>query len=281
MKKLCVIGTPVEHSLYPKMQRRLMEMAGLEYDYEAREILPHELEDFVQAAKDGAYAGFNITTPYKSAIMPLLDELSDEAKRCGAVNTVVIRDGKAYGYNNDSVGVMDCMKHYDIDMAGKTVLLIGVGASGRTITTALVRAGVEKVILCNRSVYAAQELAAKFPEKVEWIYFGTQPLRRAAAEADMIINATNLGMFNGKQFSDLGFMRDANPEAWVCDLVYSPSHTQLLQLAQKQGMKTIPGINLVIPQILEGFHDFTGQEPDHDAAWAALEELFNQAEEAE
>ena len=273
MEKLCVIGSPVEHSLYPKMQRRLMELAGLDYDYEAIEVMDYELEEFLAKAKAGAYAGFNITTPYKRTIMPMLDELSDEAKLCGAVNTVVIRDGKAYGYNNDSLGVMDCLEHYSIDPKDKTVLLIGLGASGRTITTALLRAGVKKVILCNRSVYAAQELAAKYPKQTEWIYFGTQPLRKAAAEADMIINATNLGMFNGKQFSDRSFMRDANRNAWVMDLVYSPSHTQFLQLAEKQCMKTIPGINLVIPQIIEGFHDFTDQEIDREEAWKALLEL--------
>lgn len=280
MKKLCVIGSPVEHSLYPRMQRCLMELAGLDYEYEAVEVQSHELADFVQTAKAGAYAGFNVTTPYKRAIIPLLDELSDEAKMCGAVNTVVIRNGLACGYNNDSLGFIESLRHYEIDPVGKTVLLIGVGASGQAITTALVRAGVKKVIICNRSVYAAKALAERFPEQVEWIYFGTHPLRRAAGQADLIINATNLGVSNGKMFSDLGFLRGANPGTWLYDLVYNPKDTQLLQQGRKQGLKTIPGIYMVIPQIIEGFKDFTGQELDREAAWTAIENLLAEENES-
>ncbi len=280
MKKLCVIGYPVEHSLYPAIQRRLMELVGLDYQYDAVEVQEHELEDFVREAKAGAYAGFNVTTPHKRSIIPLLDEVSEEAKLCGAVNTVVIRDGKAYGYNNDSLGFMDSMERFEIDPKGKKVLLIGTGASGQAITTALVRAGAEKVTVCNRSVYHAQDLAARFPDSVDWIYFGTVPLRRAAAQADMIINATNLGMSNGKQFSDLGFLRGANPDAWLYDLVYSPRDTHLLQQGRKQGLKTIAGIYMVIPQIIEGFKDFTGHQLDPEAAWDAIAEMLGESERA-
>lgn len=279
MKKLCVIGSPVEHSLYPRMQRGLMELAGLDYEYDAVEVQKHELADFVKSAKEGAYAGFNVTTPYKREIIPLLDEISNEAKMCGAVNTVVIRNGRACGCNNDSLGFMESLRHCEIDPVGKTVLLIGVGASGQAITTALVRAGVKKVIICNRSVYPAKELAERFPEKVEWIYFGTYPLRRAAGEADLIINATNLGVSNGKMFSDLGFLRGAKPGTWLYDLVYNPQDTQLLQIGRRQGLKAIPGIYMVIPQIIEGFKDFTGQELDHEAAWTAMENLLAEGNE--
>ena len=130
MKKLCVIGFPVEHSLYPRIQRYLMEREGLDYSYEAREIMEHELEDFVKEAKAGDYAGFNVTTPYKRKIIPLLDGVSEEAKRCGAVNTVVIRDGKAIGYNNDTRGFADSLRRYNFDPKGKTVLVIAIGCTG-------------------------------------------------------------------------------------------------------------------------------------------------------
>ena len=274
MKKLCVIGAPVEHSLYPRIQRCLIEKAGLPYTYEACEVQKHELADFVAQAKAGAYAGFNVTTPYKRTILPLLDELSDEARLCGAVNTVVIREGKAYGYNNDSLGFADSLQRIGFDPVGKTVLLIGTGASGEAIVATLVRAGVGKVMVCNRSVYRAKALVERYPDKVEFLYFGTFPLRRAAAKSDMIINATNLGMSNGKDFSDLGFLRDANPEAIVYDLVYSPKDTQLLRQAEKQGLKTVPGIVMVIPQVIEGFRDFTGVTMDVQEAWDAIETVL-------
>ena len=271
MKKLCVIGFPVEHSLYPRIQRYLMEREGLDYSYEAREIMEHELEDFVKEAKAGDYAGFNVTTPYKRKIIPLLDGVSEEAKRCGAVNTVVIRDGKAIGYNNDTQGFMESLKRHSFDPKGKTVLVIGTGASGEGIVASLVRAGVKKVWICNRSVYRAKALAERYPEQVEFIYFGTFPLRRAAAKCDMLINATNLGMSNGKDFSDLGFLADINPEAYVYDLVYWPADTLLLRESRKLGLKTIPGIAMVIPQIIDGFMDFTGKQLDKAAAWDDIE----------
>lgn len=271
MKKLCVIGCPVEHSLYPRIQRYLMEREGLDYSYEALEIMEHELEDFVKEAKNGDYAGFNVTTPYKRKIIPLLDGISDEAKRCGAVNTVVIRDGKAIGYNNDTQGFVESLRRHDFDPKGKTVLLIGTGASGEAIVAALVRAGVKKVWICNRSVYRAKALAERYPQQVEFIYFGTFPLRRAAAKCDMLINATNLGMANGKDFSDLGFLADINPEAYVYDLVYWPADTLLLRECRKLGLKTIHGIDMVIPQIIDGFMDFTGKTLDKKAAWDDIE----------
>lgn len=271
MKKLCVIGYPVEHSLYPRIQRYLMEREGLDYSYEALEVMEHELEDFVKEAKGGDYAGFNVTTPYKRKIIPLLDGISDEAKRCGAVNTVVIRDGKAIGYNNDTQGFMESLKRHSFDPKGKTVLVIGTGASGEAIVSELVRADVGKVLICNRSVYRAKALANQYPDKVEFLYFGTFPLRRAAAKCDMLINATNLGMSNGKDFSDLGFLSDINPDAYVYDLVYSPADTLLLRECRKLGLKTIPGIAMVIPQIMDGFMDFTGKPLDKNAAWDDIE----------
>lgn len=274
MKKLCVIGAPVEHSLYPRIQRCLIEKAGLDYTYEACEVHEHELADFVAQAKAGAWAGFNVTTPHKRAIIPLLDEVSEEAKWCGAVNTVVIRDGKACGYNNDSLGFADSLQRIGFDPVGKTVLLIGTGASGEAIVSSLVRAGVGKVLVCNRGVYRAKALAERYPDKVEFLYFGTFPLRRAAATCDMIINATNLGMSNGKEFSDLGFLRDANPQAIVYDLVYSPRDTQLLRQAEKLGLRTVPGIMMVIPQVIEGFRDFTGVTMDVNEAWQAIEQIL-------
>ena len=272
MKKLCVIGYPVEHSLYPRIQQFLLEREGMDYTYEAREVQKHELADFVQEAREGAYAGFNVTTPHKRTIIPLLDEISDEARLCAAVNTVRVQDGRLLGYNNDSLGFMASLRRCGFDPKGKKVLLIGAGASGAAITTALARAGVGKLWICNRGVYRAKELAARYPEQAEFIYFGTFPLRRAAAQADLIINATNVGMSNGQEFSDLSFLRDANPEAYIYDLVYSPRDTLLLRQARKQGLRTIPGINMVIPQIIEGFHDFTGREVDHEAAWQAIEQ---------
>ncbi len=274
MKKLCVIGAPVEHSLYPRIQQCLMEMAGLDYSYDGYEILDHELADFVRSAKDGAWAGFNVTSPHKRAIMPLLDEISEEARRVGAVNTVVIREGRAIGYNNDSLGFLKSLQHIGFDPKDKTVLLIGGGASGEAILSALVRSGVGKVTVCNRSVYRAMELSERYGEKVEWMYFGTWPLRRAASQCDMIINATNLGTINGKEFSDLGFLSDANPQAIVYDLVYSPHDTLLLRQAEKQGLKTVGGIEMVIPQAIEGFRDFTGVYIDADKAYRAIGEIF-------
>ena len=225
-KKLYLIGDPVDHSLSPLLHGAMIAQTGVHYTYEVRRVQPRDLADFVAEAKAGGCAGFNVTMPHKEAILPLLDELSPAAAACGAVNTVCIKNGRAIGYNTDGRGFVDSLRARGLEPEGKTVLLLGTGGAGDAICDALVGAGVKKIFVTNRSVYPAQDLAARYPDKAQFIYFGIFPVRHAMAESDLFINATSLGMAGMKEFSDLGFLRDAPAGVTVYDLVYNPRQTK-------------------------------------------------------
>ena len=249
----------------------MIAQTGVHYTYEVRRVQPRDLADFVAEAKAGGCAGFNVTMPHKEAILPLLDELSPAAAACGAVNTVCIKNGRAIGYNTDGRGFVDSLRARGLEPEGKTVLLLGTGGAGDAICDALVGAGVKKIFVTNRSVYPAQDLAARYPDKAQFIYFGIFPVRRAMAESDLFINATSLGMAGMKEFSDLGFLRDAPAGVTVYDLVYNPRQTMLLREAEKRGLPTVSGIDLLLYQAARAFKMFTGKDVDMPALFSALE----------
>ena len=205
------------------------------------------------------------------AILPLLDGLSPAAAACGAVNTVCIKNGRAIGYNTGGRGFVDSLRARGLAPEGKTVLLLGTGGAGDAICDALVGAGVKKIFVTNRSVYPAQDLAARYPDKAQFIYFGIFPVRHAMAESDLFINATSLGMAGMKEFSVLGFLRDAPAGVTVYDLVYNPRQTMLLREAEKRGLPTVSGIDLLLYQAARAFKMFTGKDVDMPALLSALE----------
>ena len=249
----------------------MIAQTGVRYTYEPRRVQPRELADFVAEAKAGGCVGFNITMPHRETILPLLDELSPAAAACGAVNTVCIRDGRAIGYNTDGPGFVNSLRARGLEPEGMTALLLGTGGAGDAICDALVKAGVKKIFVTNRSVYPAKDLAARYPDKAQFIYFGTFPVRHAMAESDLFINATSLGMAGMKEFSDLGFLRDAPSGVTVYDLVYEPRKTLLMKEAEKRGLPTISGIDLLIYQAVLAFKLFTGKDVDVPALLQALE----------
>ena len=250
-KKLYLIGDPVDHSLSPLLHGAMIAQTGVHYTYEVRRVQPRDLADFVAEAKAGGCAGFNVTMPHKEAILPLLDELSPAAAACGAVNTVCIKNGRAIGYNTDGPGFVDSLRARGLEPEGKTVLLLGTGGAGDAICDALVGAGVKKIFVTNRSVYPAQDLAARYPDKAQFIYFGIFPVRHAMAESDLFINATSLGMAGMKEFSDLGFLRDAPAGVTVYDLVYNPRQTMLLREAEKRGLLNLKTTPDCVPYLLK------------------------------
>ena len=141
MKHFCVIGDPVEHSLSPRLHRRMIELTGLDATYDLCPVRAQELERFVEQARGGAWDGFNVTMPHKEAIVPYLDGLSGTAARCRAVNTVCMEDGRAIGHNTDGLGFIESLRAHGFDPADKTALIIGTGGAGEAVTDALVQAG--------------------------------------------------------------------------------------------------------------------------------------------
>ena len=245
MKQLFVIGDPVAHSLSPLLHQAMLDQTGAAYRYDVRTVRPEELPAFVRWAKDGGCAGFNVTMPHKQAILPLLDAVEGDAAAMGAVNTVVVRQGRAVGYNTDGEGFV---RSLPFTASGKRVLVLGSGGVASAVSRALRRSGAAVTICCRH------------PEKTAGWNMETRLWRELpllAADCDLLVNATPLGMTGQEEFADFRFLE--NCHGWVYDLVYQPRETALLAAAQDRGLPVIGGLALLHAQAELAFELFVGK----------------------
>ena len=149
MRKLCVIGDPVEHSLSPLIQNAMIKAAGLDCIYDARRVAGCDTAQWLAQAKEEGYIGFNATMPHKENLVPLMDELSADAALFRSVNTVCIRKGRAYGYNTDGDGFLRALREAEMEPAGRCVLVLGAGGAAKAVVSKLVQAGAAGVVVAN------------------------------------------------------------------------------------------------------------------------------------
>lgn len=276
MKKLCVIGDPIDHSLSPVIQNAMIAAAGLDFVYGAELVEKGYTKTWLDYAGQHGYAGFNATMPHKQTLVKLTDELSADAARIGAVNTVCIRDGKVYGRNTDGEGFLRALREAGMEPSGRRVLVLGAGGAARAVVYKLVQAGAERVAVANRTVERAERLCAEFGAVA--CDFAADTLARYAAQSDLVVNCTNLGMTGvAGQFEELSFLERLPAGAGVFDLIYSPRKTALLTRAEQLGLQISNGLGMLIWQGVYALEQFAGKELDEAAlaaaARAALEEL--------
>lgn len=267
-KKLCIIGDPVLHSKSPLIQNAMLSEFGLDYIYLCQSVPRGKVKEWLECASFSGYAGFNATMPHKEALVPLMDELDPLAKKCGAVNTVCIKNGKYYGYNTDGGGFLRALADLGMEAAGKRVLLLGSGGAARAVGLALAGAGARAVI-ANRTVSRAEEICQMDPAHLTPADFEIETLCRLASESDVLVNCTSLGMEGtGTDFEGLGFV-DALPSgAAVCDAVYAPAETALLRRARELGHPAMNGMGMLLHQAILALEHFTGQDLDRKRAKA-------------
>ena len=188
-KKLCVIGDPVLHSKSPLIHNTMLSALGLDYIYLCQSVPRGQAAEWLKCAKCAAYAGFNATMPHKEELFPLMDETDSDAALFRSVNTVCIRDGRAYGYNTDGRGFIRSLVDLGTSPEGKTVLLLGAGGAARAVALKLAQQGALKVLVCNRTVEKAAVLCASDPlGRLIPAPFDGGTLRRLAEEADLVGN---------------------------------------------------------------------------------------------
>ena len=259
-----VIGHPIHHSKSPLIHNHWIAQYGLSGEYKAVDIAPEHLKDGVQRLIDAGYAGFNVTIPHKQEIFKLCAGVDDTANIIGAVNTLVIRDGKLYGTNTDAFGFIENVKSqaFGVDFAHRPCVVLGAGGAARAIVYGLIEAGAQKIILTNRTEDKARDVAAmdaRIVEVVPW------EKRSAALQgAGFLVNTTALGM-TGKDALEIDL--SALPvEAAVSDIVYAPLMTDLLRQAQHNGHQVVTGIGMLLHQARPAFEKWFGILPDVDAA---------------
>lgn len=255
-----VIGHPLRHSKSPLIHSHWIAQYGLNGSYEAVDIAPDNLQDGITRLIEDGCAGFNVTIPHKQSIFAMCDTLDDAARAIGAVNTVVIKDGKLSGHNTDAFGFIENLRQEisDIRFEEATCVVLGAGGAARAIVYGLLQQGAGKIIIANRTKQNADDLAAHYPEKAfaeDW-----KARHDILSDADFLINTTSLGM-EGKDFLDIDLTR-LKRDAIVSDIVYVPSVTPLLAQAAAQGNRTVSGLGMLLHQARPAFEKWFGVLPD-------------------
>jgi shikimate dehydrogenase len=264
---LGLIGEGIGASLTPRLHERETAANGIRCIYKIIDIAalglgPDDLPDLLLAAERMGFTGLNITHPCKQRVIPLLDELSEDAEALGAVNTVVLRGGRRVGHNTDWFGFAENLRRFLPGAPLRHVVQFGAGGAGAAVAHAALRAGVERLTIVDvdtrRSAALAESLDARFERVVAAVAPADAP--EAVASADGIINATPIGM-NSHPGMPLpaGLLR---PDLWVADIVYFPLETELLRAAQLAGCRTLNGAGMTVFQAVEAFRLFTGVAPD-------------------
>ncbi|MFZ7091125.1 shikimate dehydrogenase [Primorskyibacter sp. 2E233] len=261
-----LIGHGIQLSRTPAMHVQAGRAIGLDYRYDLIDPeqmdSPPTLPQMLGKAEASGFAGLNITFPYKKAVMQHLDVLSDAARKVGAVNTVVFRDGKRFGHNTDFWGFAEGMRQGLPKADMDCVLLLGAGGAGGAVAHALKDMGVRNLLIHDISPEGAQELAGQTGGRV------ATDLETAAAQANGIVNATPMGMAKLPGTAIPTSMIRA--DQWVADIVYFPIETQLLREAKAKGCLVMNGGSMALYQAVRAFQLFTGQTPDVDVMRATF-----------
>ena len=262
-KLVAILGSPLGHTLSPAMHNAAFQALGLDYYYLPVEVSSEHLGMVVGGLRWMNYAGFNVTMPHKIEIRQFLDETDSLADLVGAVNTVVIRDGRLKGYNTDGIGFVRALeKEKNTSVRDKKVLILGAGGAARSIALALAANSVREIAICNRTPDKADELAGHINRQLRpcsyTLQLETGSAAASLAEMDIIINTTSIGMAPDLEGLPLD-TRLLNPRQTVCDIVYHPRQTRLLREAENIGCSTMNGLAMLIYQGAEAFSLWTGQ----------------------
>ena len=264
--KLGIIGFPIRHSISPVFQQAALDHLGMDASYQAWEVNPGELGDFIGGLRSPDVLGINVTVPHKEAVVPFLDEVDDWATAAGAVNTIVNRAGRLTGHNTDGTGFLRALREEGgFNPTGRRVLILGAGGAARGVILALIRDGVGELTIANRTLERAQQLSRMARDNghdARAVALEQVDLSLAAASAELIVNCTTIGMSHGPNETGAPLSAEQIPAtALVNDLVYNPLQTPLLRQASLAGAATLGGIHMLVYQGAASFEMWTGQIP--------------------
>ncbi len=253
--KYIVIGNPIEHSLSPKLHNYWLKKNNIDAIYDKKKLEEKDLKSIISEVKEEKIKGINVTVPFKKAVIPLLDELSPEAKKTQSVNTIYLQKGTTIGHNTDIAGFELAIKYAKYDVSNKKIFILGAGGVSPSIIYSLKKMKAAKIILTNRTKEKAEGLKNLFNdiEIVEW---------GETRDFDMIINATSIGLKNG---DSLKFDYSANgPDKFFYDVIYNPKETIFLKRAKLFGNSTENGKMMFIYQAHQAFTIWNKLMPEID-----------------
>ncbi|MED1205059.1 shikimate dehydrogenase [Heyndrickxia acidicola] len=265
MKKLYgVIGNPIEHSMSPLMQNDAFMDKGISAYYHPFKILPEFLGTALKGMKALGVSGFNVTIPYKTAVMPFLDKLDPLAEAIGAVNTVVLEEDQWVGYNSDGPGFVRSLKEdWKSEWQNEKTLIIGAGGAAKAIYYSMAKEGMPRIDICNRTLERAASMKASCPFPCESNIMNIEQAEKQLSEYTLIIQTTSIGMDPLINDSPLS-LEHMNDNAYAADIIYNPFETKFLREAREKGAEIQNGIGMFIYQGAIAFEKWTGVSPDMD-----------------
>ncbi|MFH1151284.1 MAG: shikimate dehydrogenase [Actinomycetota bacterium] len=274
-----LIGNPVEHSLSPTIHNAAFDYLGINWCYVPLPVEEGRLLEAVEGVKALRFSGVNVTMPFKTEVLGLLDEVAMFAESVGAVNTILVDKGRLIGYNTDGRGFYTALiRDLDYQVKDKRVLVLGAGGASRSVTVSLALAGCTSIMIVNRSPERSRQLAdiilKSVPEvEVNWLS-PDDNYDIVVAESDIIINATPLTTFNGALRVPVSLL---NKNQLVCDLNYSLYQPPLLQEAEARGARVMDGKGMLLYQAAAAFEIWTGLDAPVEVMRVALLKALEQA----
>ena len=272
-----VVANPIKHSISPFIHNSAFEATNTNGVYLAWEVDATELAETVANIRRYQMYGINLSMPYKEQVIPYLDELSEEARLIGAVNTVVNREGTLIGYNTDGKGFFKSLPSFKI--SGKRMVLLGAGGAAKAILAQAILDGVSQISVFVRS--SSMEKTRPYLEKIQnatgfrvdlFALEDIQELQDSITQADLLVNATSVGMDGSSQPIPTSIVL---PEKlMVADVIYQPFETPFLKWARNQGNQSINGLGMLLYQAAEAFELWTGKEMPTDQIWELLKQKY-------
>ena len=273
--RLGLIGDPVAHSLSPAIQQPALDALGIPARYELWPTPASELPNRIAGLRAPDVVGANVTVPHKVAAMELVDDVSPTARRTGAINTIVNRDGDLTGDNTDVRGFSAAVAEVCADVSSRTPLILGAGGAARAVILALEGLGAAGIVVANRDPTRARRLAADLdPAAIRVVAYDDEALSGELARAGLLINATSVGWHRGEAPLPLRLLAALPDGALVVDLTYR--ETDLMTAARERGLAVLDGLPMLVHQGARALELWTGRA----APLATMLEAARRAREA-
>lgn len=271
-----VIGFPVEHTVSPGIHNAAFAALGLDCIYVPFPVRPENLEQAIRGLSPLSIIGINVTIPHKETVIAYLDEISEEARRIGAVNTVIVKGGRLIGDNTDGKGFMQALREEGkIDVREKKIVILGAGGAGRAVAMQSGLEGAGELVIFDKEEERSKRLRADIKREIPWLCVETispNGIKSALNEADILVNATPVGMnIDDELIIDSQWLF---PRTLVFDLIYNPRETKLMQAGRKRGCPVVGGLGMLIYQGALSFELWTGKKAPVDVMRKAAEELL-------
>ncbi|WP_203630276.1 shikimate dehydrogenase [Lentilactobacillus fungorum] len=260
-----LLAHPAAHSLSPLIHNTSFKATGINGTYLAFDVTPAGLSTSLAAMRVMNIGGFNLSMPLKTAVIPMLDEISPRAARLQAVNTVVNRDGRLFGDSTDGQGFIDALHANGVEVANQTLTVLGAGGAGRAIVAAAIDADAAQINVFKRQnqtfTQVRQQMTRWSPNVAVVAYEDQAAMARSFDDSQIVVNATNVGMAGNQQLPvSQQLMNRLGPQHVVVDVVYFPLLTPFVQAAKQQGSRAANGIGMLVHQAAGSFLEWTGQK---------------------